>query len=143
MQGISDLVVASSQFSKAYQSYISKVAEKHNLSIIEVDVLLFLANNPLFDTAKDIVQYRRIGKSYVSKAVDLLLNKKLLSAIIDSNDRRITHLKINESAINIIKDGQAAQHSFIDVLHQNISEEELKQLDSLISKMNDNISKII
>ena len=143
MKELSNFVLATNQFSKVYQSFISKVAEKHNLTNIEIDVLLFLANNPSFDTAKDIVNYRHIAKSYVSKAIDLLLKKHLLSSYVDENDRRITHLIINTSASEIINDGRTAQQDFINVLHRNISPEDLNILNSVINQINQNLKNYI
>ena len=139
MLELSNYVLTTTQFSKVYQSFISKVAEKHNLTNIEIDVLLFLANNPTHDTAKDIVNYRHIAKSYVSKAVDLLLKKNLLNSYVDENDRRITHLVINDSANEIINDGRTAQQAFVNVLHRNISEDDLKRLSAIITQINQNI----
>ncbi|MBR3840321.1 MAG: winged helix-turn-helix transcriptional regulator [Erysipelotrichales bacterium] len=143
MQGIADLVLVSNQFSKVYQSFITRVAEKYGLSNIEVDVLLFLANNPTFDTAKDIVYYRHIAKSYVSKAIDLLLKKQLLDSYVDEHDHRITHLVINDSAREIINDGQNAQQTFVKVLHRNICSDDIERLTSIISQMNQNIKEYI
>ena len=42
------------------------VMEKYDMTSIEVDVMLFLANNPQFDTAAEIVSIRKIAKSHVA-----------------------------------------------------------------------------
>ena len=41
---------------RAYDAALKPVAEAHGLTRNEVDVLLFLANNPGYDTARDIVE---------------------------------------------------------------------------------------
>ena len=64
------------QFSRQFGAYCGRrfapLSQRYHLSMREIDVLLFLANNPCYDTARDITEYRGISKSQVSQAVDLL-----------------------------------------------------------------------
>lgn len=140
MQGIKQLFL-SSHFKNVYSDIINQVAIDNNMTTIELDVLLFLANNPEYDTAKEIVQHRNIAKSYVSKAVDLLIKRDFLSAYVDENDHRLLHLKINDVAQPVIKQGQNAQKEFVKILHRNISEEDLKVVRKVIAAMVDNLKK--
>ena len=43
---------------KLYQQSVEPVCTRFSLTRMELDVLLFLANNPDFDTARDIVVRR-------------------------------------------------------------------------------------
>ena len=47
--------------SDIYDRLLMSVCEKHGLSYIEMTILLFLANNPTLNTAKDIVEKRHIA----------------------------------------------------------------------------------
>ena len=69
----------SKQFGKYCEHRFTPLSQRHGLSMREINVLLFLANNPGFDTARDITEYRGISKSQVSQAVDFLveLGKKV------------------------------------------------------------------
>ena len=49
-----------------YHKMQAPVLEQYQLTQIELDVLLFLAHHPHLDTAKDIVEVRRLTKSHVS-----------------------------------------------------------------------------
>lgn len=60
------------QIMESYDSYLSAAARRIGLTKPEADILLFLANNPQFHTARDVVALRGFSKTYVSKAVDLL-----------------------------------------------------------------------
>lgn len=51
-----------------YHKLQSPVLTRYRMTQIELDVLLFLANHPGLDTAKDIVEIRRLTKSHVSAA---------------------------------------------------------------------------
>lgn len=88
MNNTTEVLMATSMFGKLYTKKILEVASKYNMNKVEVDILLFLNNNPQYDTAKDIVEVRGIAKSYVSKSIDKLVEKKLLSLNVDKKDRR-------------------------------------------------------
>lgn len=143
MKGITEIVLSSAQFSKAYQTFLNNVSKKYSLSNIELDIMLFLANNPSLDTAKDIVIYRRIAKSYVSKGIDLLLKKEFLKYTIDDKDHRKVHLSLTEAAQPIIQEGQIAQRSFVEMLHKGISMSDLETVNRCISQMNQNIKEYL
>ena len=57
---------------KYYYHQFDPLLERTSLSMREIHVLLFLANNPQCDTARDIAALRELSKSQVSQAVDLL-----------------------------------------------------------------------
>ena len=52
-----------------YSKYRKRIMNRFSLSSAEVDVLMFLANNPALDTAADISRIRHIPKSQVSLSV--------------------------------------------------------------------------
>ena len=62
----------SQQLKKFYAKQFIPLIQKSRLSMRELDVLLFLANNPDYDTARDIAEFRSLAKSQVSQAVELL-----------------------------------------------------------------------
>ena len=49
-----------------YEMKMSGVCEKYNLRQMEYDILMFLYNNPEYNTAADIVRIRKSTKSHVS-----------------------------------------------------------------------------
>ena len=71
------------QFFQQYTKYCDyqflPVLERTGITMREVHVLLFLANNPDYDTARDITVLRGISKSQVSQAVDLLAAEGFLT----------------------------------------------------------------
>ena len=60
--------------------------------------LLFLHNNPGFDTATDIVKFRHLSKSHVSKSIQSLKERGWLAAFYQDNNRRTIHLKLCKAA---------------------------------------------
>ena len=63
---------------KLYGQMFVPVLEQWMLTQLEADILLFLANNPAYDTARDIVERRYIAKSHVSMGVESLARRGLL-----------------------------------------------------------------
>ena len=63
---------------KSYEIMFQKASDELNLTQSEIDVLLFLSNNRQFDTASEIVRYRVMSKSMISKSVDSLCIEKAL-----------------------------------------------------------------
>ena len=90
---------------RKYNQYRKKVMVRYDLSAAEVDVLLFLANNSQFDLAVDIVRVRKMQKSHVSLAVNKLCEKGYIQKETDAADRKKVHLKLEESASEIIRFG--------------------------------------
>ena len=60
---------------KLYSALFSPLLERCGLTQLEADILMFLANNPEYDTARDIVEKRRLAKSHVSVGVDALAER--------------------------------------------------------------------
>ena len=54
---------------KRYAQLLDPLCDTWDLNKTEVDILLFLANNPGLDRAADIVRIRHIAKSHVSLSV--------------------------------------------------------------------------
>lgn len=126
---------------KVYEKMFYSVIEELQLTQNEIDVLLFLINNKLLDTSKDIVEYRAISKSMVSKSVDSLFKKGYISYEADKTDKRCIHLKINPIAIPIARRLQEVQRRFFDILCRGISVEEYGLIEGVLSKMHQNITK--
>lgn len=127
------------QFQKPYDRLLSCTAESCGVSRIELDVLLFLQNNPGLDTAHDIVRVRGIAKSHVSKAVELLYRRGYLSAETDKADRRIVRLKLLPAATETVNAGKKAQQTFVREILRGIPEEELQTLRHVLEQINHNV----
>ncbi len=94
-----NLLLHSQQLKKLYYLQLDPVCTAYGLTKNEVDVLLFLANNAPYDTAKDIVELRGLSKSQVCKSVDGLSARGFLSACHDEKDRRCIHLSLTSATL--------------------------------------------
>lgn len=122
-----------------YQSVLTPLCIKYDLTHAELIVLLFLSQNAQTDTAADIVKSRRLTKSAVSAAVHTLEKRGLVSGGYSDGNRRSIHLKIQEKAEAIIAEGKAAQNAFYEVLTNGFSEAEKSSLKELLKRISLNI----
>ena len=126
-----------------YHQMAFPVCQQYELTHMEFTVLMFLANNPRFDTAAQIVRYRRLTKSHVSLAVRSLLERKLLLGEDGKEDRRTIHLKITEDAAPIIADGRAVQNQFYEILFEEFTPEERETMAQFMNRIDENIKNHI
>lgn len=69
-----DLIFISTKTMKAYEAFCQPVCKKFQLNQTSFDVLMFLANNPKYNTARDICEIRGIRTGIASVAVDFLVS---------------------------------------------------------------------
>ncbi len=127
---------------KGYSRFLEPACREWGLTRNELDVLLFLANNPALDRAADIVAHRGIAKSHVSLSVSTLESKGLLYRETDSDDRRTVHLKLTTEGLRAAQAGREAQKAFFQRIHQGISQEEMAIWRSMTEKISQNIKNL-
>ena len=127
------------QSKKIYASMLEPICREYGLTRNELDILLFLANNPGFDRAADIVSIRKIAKSHVSLSVNALQTRNLILRQSEAGDRRSAHLKLTENAQPIVQAGQRVQKQFFEQLFEGLSRQELEQWARIQMKICRNI----
>lgn len=124
---------------KIYELQLDPVCKKYSLTMTELSILLFLANNKEYDTASDIVKVRHIAKSHVSVSIHSLIDKEYLTGTYLADDRRTMHLKLTPSTKKIIQDGRKAQKRFGEMLLDGLSENEKEIFKEAMEKVSKNI----
>lgn len=119
---------------KDRQSCMKSVAE-YALAPNEIDVLMYLSNNPSFNTAKDICKYRGISKSLVCHSVETLCSRGYITIKEDDKDKRIDRLTLSESSMPIVEKLNKARKDFYASLYQGLSKEEIKNFQSVLETM--------
>ena len=130
------------QFGKFYDRQFADFSARAGLSMREIHVLLFLANNPGYDTARDITELRGLSKSQVSQAVELLAAEGFLRRTPDEGDRRVVHLSITPAGLPLARECQAIQTACGQRLPAGLSEEQERQLALLLGTVLDNGSRL-
>jgi hypothetical protein len=79
-----------------------------------------------------VALYRKVSKPYVSKAVELLVNRGCLETCHDKDDRRLKHLHVTDRAKEAADILHQAQFSFYDKVTEGLSNAELSAMLSAI-----------
>ena len=116
-----------------YSVYRKRIMSKFSLSAAETDIIMFLANNPGYDTAADISKVRRILKSQVSVSVKSLCEKGLLTGTYKDGNKKSVHLSLTY--------GKKEQSDFAAVLFDGFTDEEIAAFERYHIKILDNINR--
>lgn len=128
-------------FKKRYDQALDPVAQRCGLTRMELDLLLFLHNNPEHATAAQAVRLRRWTKSHVSAAAHSLEEKGLLAADHPPGNRKTLRLTPLPAAGEIIRQGAAAQERFAQLLSRGITPEERAVMNRVAGRIARNIKE--
>ncbi len=138
MVSASRLLQFSQHFRKFFCQQFSPLLEETGLSMREFHVLLFLINNPGFDTARDVTEFRGLAKSQVSQAVELLCARSLLARMPDTADRRVVHLTLTDEGLSLARRARVLQSQCYRRLLEGFTPQEEALLQDLLSRVLDN-----
>lgn len=131
------------KMSVAYQEQFKVLCKKFHLSQTAFDILLFLANNPQYKTARDIVEIRRLKANLVSMNVNRLVDEGYLERKEVPEDRRKTELLCTKNAQPIIQKGQELQNQFFTLLFEKVKPEQKQVFFEVVQQMVNNLDEII
>ena len=128
------------QIIKKYKDYMEKSLVEFELTPAEIDVLTFLVNNMDKDiTASEISLYRGISKGLVSRAVNLLKDKKIIEPKENCEDGRSVYLKVIDEEDNVVKKVKKINEKFKTQL---IKDMDIKDLDLFLKVNNKMLNNI-
>ena len=131
------------KFMAAYKAAQKKVCKAWNVPEVSLDILLFLANNPEYTTARDIVEVRSIKANLVSQHVDRMVREGYLCRKEVQGDRRKRDLSLTEKAMPIVEAGRKMQTDFFETLFYGVSEGEKQTFFETMDRMSRNMDKIL
>lgn len=122
-----------------YDRRMALISSSFNLTAMELSILLFLANNPDYDTARDIVEKRHLTKSHVSISLRDLMERGFIRKEHRNGNNRTVHLVLLPASDEIVCKGQKAQAAFLSIVTNGFSPTEMENFYSYINRMNNNI----
>ena len=131
------------KLSLAYSAMCRPLCQELKLPQTAFDILMFLANNPSYKTARDIVEVRNIKANLVSVNVDKLVREGYLTREAVEGDRRKTELLCTEKAAPVIEKGRALQERFAEHLLLGLDAEEREAFARSVAAMEKNLDEIL
>jgi len=123
-----------------YADCMEPVCHTYHITRMELDILLFLANNPKYDTAAEIIEIRYLAKSHVSTSLKTLEAEGYLKKYYKPEDKRVLHLSICSKAAELISAGRQAQENFLSIMLDGFQPEERKLLKECHYRIQHNIN---
>lgn len=126
-----------------YDMMLTPLSKEIGIPQTALSILLFLANNPDYATARDVCEMRGLKRAIVSTHVERMVSEGLLERKAYPGDRRKELLVPTEKALPIVETGREAQKKFAGAMLEGLSEEKLAVMEHCFEVMNGNIDRII
>lgn len=139
---VSEILAYTQNLVSAYELMFQPLCKQLQLPQTAVDILLFLANNPAYCTATDIVKKRGIKANLVSVHVERLVNEGYLQRQPVPGDRRKVQLKCTELAQPVIAQGRAVQTRYFNALTANIDRQTIQAFQHMLEQIGQNADQI-
>ena len=136
---MTDVVLFHRSSLKLYDTLLKGICISHDLSGLELTIIIFLHNNPQYDTAKDISCFRMIPKGNVSQGVNSLMEKGLLLRSPDAHDRRKIHLSLTEQSMPLVEKVEIAKNRFMELAFHGFSQEDWENYTRLCAQVSRNV----
>ena len=114
-------------YKKFYTSQFESAAVRHGLNQLEIDILLFLHNNPDCRTASDICRYRGLAKSNVSMG--------LLTVSPAADNRRQRMLGFTDAAAPLVQELHAIQQAATAAVTADLTPDETQAMQDYMARM--------
>ncbi len=131
------------KISQAYSKMCKPLCRELGIPQTAFDILMFLANNPQYKTAGEIVEIRKLKANLVSVNVDKLVTEGYLTREAVEGDRRKTKLECTEKAKPIIEKGRALQENFCELVFKNTDEQTRRAFFETVEIMSRNLDEIL
>ena len=115
----------------AYNAVCKPLCRELNIPQTAFDILMFLANNPDYSTAGDIVNVRKLAKDGYIERTNI------------EGDRRKIRLSLTEKAQPIVGRGKQLQQSFFDMLFENTTDEMKKNFTETVGIIDRNLDEML
>lgn len=130
-------------FHQAYCIRCSPVCRELEMPRTAFDILMFLGNNPAYNTAKDIVELRGLKPNLVSVNVERLVRDGYLERQDFPGDRRKTVLLCTAKALPVIERGQELQKSFFEDIFRDVDEASRENFHRVMQAVERNLNTIM
>lgn len=133
---------AARQLLEGYTAAMQPLCRREGLAPNGVDILLFLANNPGLDTARDVCTYRGLKPGIVSFHVEKLVQEGYLLRQPAPGDRRKCRLVCTEKAGPVVQQGRALQETFFRRMTAGLDPQDLAAFRRCLEGFRQNLSQM-
>lgn len=122
-----------------YQSMLKPICEKHELTISEIQILMYLSNDPLKNTSRDISEKLHMKKSIVSISLKDLQDRGYIHSEHLADNLRSLHSYINEDALKVIEECKNVEKEYEKIVTKGFSKEEKDGFIEMLKRISMNV----
>lgn len=130
-------------FRKIYMKACYKELKEYHFSPSEIDILLFLSNNPSINRAKDLSFCLGISKGLICRSVESLEKRELIFLEQSTKDKRVQYIKLSDKAGEVTDIVRSKQQNFADMILEGISAQEINIVIDTMHRINENIECVL
>ncbi len=106
-------------------------AERFGLTVEQFQALRRIRKG--HDSVSALAEEGRLGRSQASRAVDALVNRKLVTRLADSRDRRRVHLSLTEEGQRVLSAIRAETEAWLAERFQSLLPAQTEQIGQALS----------
>ena len=130
-----------SQIRRVYAQEIHLRFKDENFSPNEISILILLSNNTSINTSSQLTLILGVSKGLISRSIDSLLSRGLIICLPDTKDKRIQRIQLTKEATPLLLRLQKEIEQINEILLQDISEEEISQMETTMIKIIERFKK--
>lgn len=130
-----------SQIRRVYAQEIHLRFKDENFSPNEISILILLSNNASINTSSQLTLILGVSKGLISRSIDSLLSRGLIVCLPDTKDKRIQRIQLTKEATPLLLRLQKEIEQINEILLQDISEEEISQMETTMLKIIERFKK--
>ena len=130
-------------FYQAYCIHCKSFCRELHMTQTAFDILMFLANNPDYNTAKDIVELRGLKANLVSVNVERLVQEGYLDRQDFPGDRRKTVLVCTQKARPVVQKGRELQNGFFEEIFRDVDAASRENFHRVMETVERNLNQIL
>ncbi len=138
-ENLHDIIFQFNTLSCLHRYYISKVANRMGVYRGQPQIMDYLIKNGEA-TQREIADYLHVSPASVAVSVKRMAKAGLLDKTADENDLRFNKIRITPKGVDIERACREEFDKIDNRMFNGFSDEELKQFDSFLKRINENLS---
>lgn len=110
-----------------------RIEKEYSISIPQLLTLQFLSSQKNYQSsARELKSYLKLNPSTISGIISRLEKKRLIAKLPKFDDKRISHIALTDSGMNLLKNAPTTLFEQLSMELQDLDEQKLEELNNSI-----------
>lgn len=138
-----EVALKGEEFKRMLGNRFTDIKQKYGLKTVDIEILIYLSHCQGENTPSDIFRRIRINKGHISQGIDDLIHKEYITPIPDTQDRRVIHYVVNDSAKEVLEDIIPIKRDLEEKILYGLSSEEIMIYKEITHKILKNMEAMV